>query len=126
MEELLTNISNECLVCASGSCCQEGVDLSKEEIRRIVAFNPVVKKPWFGKSDKIYNPEPGFEYETLLSDARCVFQAPDKRCLIYPVRPSHCREFPFEDGKLAEYYEPLCDKANKYTKRLCNVRSPKA
>ncbi len=117
MKEYLIQITTECPDCCSGSCCQDGVELSKEEIRQIVALSPKVNKPWFKKADKKCNPEPGFEYETILVNNTCIFQDKDKRCVVYPVRPSHCREFPLEDGKLAQYYGYLCDKARKYVKK---------
>lgn len=122
MQKFLDQIVTECPGCCSGSCCKEGVELSKDEIKAIIFFNPAVKKPWFRKVDKLCNPEAGSEYETVLRSGTCVFQAKDKRCIVYPVRPSYCRQFPLEDGKLAPFYEPLCDKADKYSAALGRLK----
>lgn len=104
MKELL----EKCNSCKLGACCEEGVELSKEEVKRIIAFVPQVKKPWFRLVDPENDPLPGYNYETLIKDRRCIFQADDKKCRIYSVRPKNCAEFPLEDGKLAQYYHRLC------------------
>lgn len=104
MEKLL----ERCTSCKSGSCCQEGVELSREEARRIIALAPEINRPWFRLVHPEDNPAPGYNYETLVKNGRCIFQAPDKKCLVYKVRPKNCAEFPLEDGKIAEYYEKLC------------------
>lgn len=118
----LKKIALECSDCRSGSCCRDGVELSREEVCRIEAFNPKVKKPWFGKVAKIDDPEPGFEFETVLRKRGCVFQADNKLCLVYSVRPSYCRQFPLESEELAEFYELLCDKSNKFLNRCAATK----
>ncbi|MBU2540982.1 MAG: YkgJ family cysteine cluster protein [Candidatus Omnitrophica bacterium] len=110
----LNKITAECNGCRSGACCTDGVELSKQEMARIQAFNPNLKKPWFRKTPKIHESAPGFEYETRIRQGRCVFLSSDRLCAIYPVRPSNCREFPLEDGEIAEFYKLLCDKAPKF------------
>lgn len=104
MRELLEN----CSLCKLGFCCEEGVELSKEEARKIIVSSPQVKKPWFRLVDPENDPVPGYNYETIIRDGRCIFQADDKKCRIYNVRPKNCAEFPLEDGKVAQYYERLC------------------
>ena len=104
----MQKILEKCNRCESGSCCEEGVELSKDEVRRIIAWAPQVKKPWFRLVDPENDPAPGYNYETLVRDGRCVFQREDKKCRIYSVRPKHCNEFPLEGGKLAQYYHRLC------------------
>lgn len=109
MREEIKKLLRRCQGCESGSCCQEGAELNKEEIRKILKFNPPIKKPWFRLADPEYEPEPDYPYETRLKNGRCIFQDKDKRCLIYEVRPKKCAEFPLENGKLAEYYKRLCN-----------------
>ena len=105
-----------CTACKTGSCCREGVELNKNEIERIEKFDPPIKKPWFKLVDlEEYDVDPDHPYEMVLRNKRCVFQGDNKRCLIYSVRPRHCAEFPLESGKIAEYYEELCD--NKQPKK---------
>lgn len=103
----------KCKECIDGSCCQDGVELSKQEIRHIIDFAPAVKKPWFRRVASEYNPAPGYPFETIIKDNRCIFQDENKRCLVYPARPKHCREFPFENDDIAEYYDSLCGKIHE-------------
>ncbi len=110
----LKEITRECEGCRTGSCCVDGVELSKEEMRKIEAIKPKVKKPWFRKTPKIYEPLPGFENETIVRNGSCIFLSSDRLCHVYPVRPSNCREFPLEDEEIAEFYQLLCDKAKKF------------
>lgn len=104
MQKLL----ERCKVCKVGSCCNEGVELSREEVRRIIEAAPKVEKPWFRLVDPINNPVPGYSYETRIKNGSCIFQAEDKKCLVYAVRPKYCREFPLENGEIAQYHERLC------------------
>lgn len=109
MRKGIKELLERCKTCKSGLCCQEGVELNQEEMKRIAEFNPEVKRPWFGLIDAEDEPDPGYTHETLVRDGRCIFQHKDKRCLVYEVRPAYCAEFPLEDGKLAKYYKRLCD-----------------
>ncbi|MFH1775985.1 MAG: YkgJ family cysteine cluster protein [Candidatus Omnitrophota bacterium] len=98
----------KCKVCADGICCREGVELTKEELKRIVRFAPGVKKPWFRRLKANEGTTPEDEFETVIKNKRCVFQDENKRCMVYPVRPKYCAEFPLEGGKVAEFYDELC------------------
>jgi len=98
-----------CKICKSGSCCQEGVEVTEEEMLRIEKLNPAVEKPWFKLIDPNDAPDPGYNHETIVRNGRCVFQRDDKLCSVYSVRPQNCADFPLELGKPALYYERLCD-----------------
>jgi Fe-S-cluster containining protein len=107
----LRHLLERCKTCTSGSCCREGVELSRQEIRRIVSLNPKVKKPWFRLVDEEDQPQPPYIYETIVRDNRCVFQDKHKRCLVYKVRPKACAEFPLDNGRIAQYYKRLCSRS---------------
>ncbi len=97
-----------CKECPVGSCCYEGVDLSPQELRRIIRFQPAVKKPWFRLIEASESSQKGYPFSTIIRDGTCVFQDKNNRCHIYPVRPSFCREFPLEGKKVAPFYKRLC------------------
>lgn len=105
MEKLL----ERCNSCKSGSCCQEGVEITEAEIKKIEELGSVVAKPWFKVMCPEDNPDPGYLYKTIVREGRCVFQGADKKCRVYAIRPKNCAEFPLEEGKLAQYYHDLCD-----------------
>lgn len=97
-----------CERCKIGSCCYEGTELSAEEVKRVIAFDPDVPKPWFRLVEKHEGLDPRYPFSTIVRDGSCVFHDKNNRCMIYPVRPGFCREFPFENGKAAPYYQRLC------------------
>ncbi|MFQ5680676.1 MAG: YkgJ family cysteine cluster protein [Candidatus Omnitrophota bacterium] len=101
-----------CRRCDTGICCREGVELTESEMKRVLRLRPApdIRRPWFKPIDRRENPDSDCDYETLLRDNRCVFQAKNNRCLVYRVRPRYCREFPLEGNGLAPYYTELCDR----------------
>jgi len=97
-----------CKTCTAGSCCYEGAELSAKELRKIVKFNPNIPKPWFRLVEKYEEPEGEDHFTTLIRNGSCVFHDKNNRCMVYKVRPKHCRDFPVQDGKAAPYYKRLC------------------
>ena len=98
----------DCKKCSDGSCCYEGAELTKKEMRQIIDINPNVSKPWFRLVKESEEPEDKYPFTTIMRDGTCVFQMDDNRCIIYKVRPKNCRNFPLENNKAAQYYERLC------------------
>ncbi len=90
-------ISSMCKKCRIGSCCYEGVELSAQELKTIVKFQPRVPKPWFRKLSPSEITDERHTFTTLVRHGTCVFQDKHNRCLIYPVRPDLCRQFPMEN-----------------------------
>lgn len=97
-----------CKTCTVGSCCYEGTELNKKELKRILRAHPSVPKPWFRLVVDDEHPEGDHHFATVIRNGTCVFQDEHNRCLIYKVRPRYCRDFPVENGKTAPHYKRLC------------------
>ena len=97
-----------CKTCRVGSCCYEGAEMTLNEMKAILRKNPKVPKPWFRLVEPHEEPEKHYPFSTIMRNGTCVFQDKDNRCLVYRIRPKHCREFPLEKGKTAPYYKRLC------------------
>ena len=100
--------THACKTCQIGSCCYEGVELTAEELKRIIASRPLVPKPWFRKLSDSEQSDQDHPFATVVRNGTCVFQGQDNLCTIYPVRPQYCRDFPIEEGKTAPHYCRLC------------------
>lgn len=98
----------------TGSCCQDGVDVDLEEAKRISMLNLDLKKPWFEKLFQDSDMSSGWAVSTVVRDGRCVFQKSNYKCIIYEHRPTFCRDFPLEKGRIAEFYHYLCEKPPKF------------
>jgi len=110
----ISKVRSKCKKCRVGSCCYEGVELTKNEMKRILQYNPQTKKPWFRLVEKHEGIEKEYPFTTIMRNSSCVFQNKNNQCLIYPVRPKHCHDFPFEDKQFAPYRSRLC--SNFYSK----------
>jgi Fe-S-cluster containining protein len=98
----------KCRLCSFGACCAEGVEADLFEVARILQQPLDIPKPWFDYLGRDKRAPSGYKFSTIVRKGRCVFQNDEFRCLIYPVRPRYCVEFPLEDGKKAPYYHHLC------------------
>jgi len=115
IEEELSQI---CTTCKTGSCCQDGVDVDLEEAKKISQLNNInLKKPWFENLFQDSDMPSGWAVSTIVRDGRCVFQKSNYKCMIYEHRPSFCREFPLEMGRVAEYYDYLCEKPHHFKRK---------
>ncbi len=97
-----------CKSCKVGSCCYEGVDLKREEMKRILKYNPDIPKPWFRVLSDAEVAGGEEHFATVVRSGTCVFQDKDNRCAVYKVRPQYCRDFPLENNKTAPHYRRLC------------------
>jgi Fe-S-cluster containining protein len=127
MENKIVPDSRVCRNCTVGSCCYEGAELSPDELKRIIRYDPAVPKPWFRLVAPHEGPEEEYPFSTIMREGTCVFQDTDNRCLIYSVRPRSCRDFPYEKGKTAPYFQRLCVQwyqkwPNNIIKRTCRQR----
>ncbi len=101
-----------CKSCRSGSCCCDGVSADLKKAMEISLVDLDIKKPWFENIHRDDDFSSGWAVATVVRNGRCVFQRKDNLCSIYPIRPRYCREFPYEDGELAQMYEDLCPELN--------------
>jgi len=99
-----------CKTCITGSCCQDGVDVDLREAKKISKLKLNLKKPWFEGLSQDRDMPSGWAVSTAVRNSRCVFQKNNYECLIYKDRPKHCRDFPLENGQIAELYHYLCEK----------------
>ncbi|MFH1245544.1 MAG: hypothetical protein V1662_03585, partial [Candidatus Omnitrophota bacterium] len=75
----------------------------------------------------------GYKVATSFNDAPCTFLTPEGLCTVHKVsydyKPTYCKEFPYEDGKLAEDVDALCllfqqkEPGNTGTANLASQRS---
>ncbi|MFC1631163.1 YkgJ family cysteine cluster protein [Candidatus Omnitrophota bacterium] len=100
----------DCQICPKKSaCCQEGVWVDLAEAKKIASlglgrqFYQLEQDPEFPS---------GYKLSTSLNDQPCSFLCPSGLCRIhkidYSLKPSYCKEFPYEDGKLSAEAEYLC------------------
>ncbi len=111
-----------CKTCTIGSCCYEGTELNKKELKRIIRFNPAVPKPWFRLIKDDEYPDGEHHFSTVVRNGSCVFQDGHNRCMIYKVRPHYCRDFPLENNKTAPHYQRLCVLFHEQWPHNSNVR----
>lgn len=108
MKKEFIEMLERCKACKPGMCCRDGVEVTKEEMKKIEAFGPKIKKPWFEPIEPDEISDSDHVDTTVIRGGTCVFQAKNKLCVVYEVRPNYCAEFPLESGEIAEHYEELC------------------
>jgi Fe-S-cluster containining protein len=100
----------DCLKCHKpDDCCRLGAWIDLEEAKKILSRG--IKGDFFHlEIDKEF--PSGFKIGTSYEDEQCVFQDADGLCRIhkvdYALKPITCKEFPFENGKIAPIAEELC------------------
>jgi len=110
-------IKKRCSVCRVGSCCQDGVEVDLKKAKKISKLKLPMQRPWFEGLCEDKNMPSGWMVSTMVKDGRCIFQMKNKKCRIYSVRPKHCKDFPFEQNSMAEFYNYLCKEANHFKKK---------
>ncbi len=99
-----------CGKCSKPSaCCGFGAWVDLEEAKKIAAL---------GLKGEFYHLEvdrdfpSGYRVGTSYGNDPCSFLTPDGLCSIhvidYKFKPSHCREFPYENKKLSPFARHLC------------------
>ncbi len=98
------------------ACCSFGAWVDLEEAKKIVARG--IKGDFF-QLEKDETFPSGFKIGTSYEDEKCSFLTLEGLCAIhkvdYDLKPFHCREFPYEDGKLSPLVEVLCPLAKPDT-----------
>ncbi|MDD4953935.1 MAG: YkgJ family cysteine cluster protein [Candidatus Omnitrophica bacterium] len=99
-------------------CCHTGAWVDLEEAKKIVALG-LNRMFYHLEEDRDY--PSGYRIGTSFEDNRCSFLDPDGLCSIhkidYDLKPAFCKEFPYENGRLAEFADILCPQA-KPKKRI--------
>lgn len=103
----------DCLKCKKGStCCRMGAWVDLEEARRIVPLGLQGDFFHFEEDDDFPS---GYKVGTSYEDEPCSFLTPDGLCAIhtvdYALKPTICKEFPYENGRLADFADVLCVEA---------------
>jgi hypothetical protein len=112
----------DCLKCRKqDSCCDFGVWVDLEEAKKILSLG---LKGDFYHLEKDKNSPSGYRVGTSYEDNRCSFLTPDGLCAIhkvdYGLKPVHCREFPYENGRLSSFAEVLCSVVKSEEKKRKN------
>lgn len=100
----------DCLKCHKpDDCCRLGAWIDLEEAKKILSLG--IKGDFFHlEIDKEF--PSGYKIGTSYEDEQCVFQDTDGLCRIhkidYALKPITCKEFPYENGKIAPIAEKLC------------------
>lgn len=100
----------DCLKCQNqADCCRMGAWIDLEEAKKILSLG--IKGDFFHlEIDKEF--PSGFKVGTSYEDEPCVFQDADGLCRIhkidYALKPVTCKEFPYENGKIAPIADVLC------------------
>jgi hypothetical protein len=100
----------DCLKCRNqADCCRFGAWIDLEEAKKILALG--IKGDFFHL--EIDNESPsGYRVGTSYEDEQCAFQDPDGLCRIhkidYALKPVTCKEFPYENGRIAPIAKELC------------------
>ncbi|MDD5347285.1 MAG: YkgJ family cysteine cluster protein [Candidatus Omnitrophica bacterium] len=100
----------DCSKCKKGSaCCKFGAWVDLEEAKKILSLNLKGDFFHFEKDDDFPS---GYKVGTSIEDEPCSFLTPDGLCAIhkvdYNLKPTHCKEFPYERGRLSDFADVLC------------------
>ena len=102
------------------ACCDFGVWLDLEEAKKILSLG---LKGDFYHLEKDKDSPSGYRVGTSYEDNPCSFLTREGLCAIhkvdYKLKPIHCKEFPYEKGKLSPFADVLClqAKLKKMNKR---------
>lgn len=111
----------DCLKCKEQhACCNFGAWVDLEEAKKILSLG---LKGDFYHLEKDKDFPSGYKVGTSREDDPCSFLTPEGLCAIHKVdysfKPVHCKEFPYENGKLSPLVNVLCHeaKSKKKTKK---------
>jgi len=91
------------------NCCQEGVWADLEEAKRILSLG---LRGEFFHLEKDETFPSGYKVSTCHEDSPCSFLNKDGLCSIhkisYNLKPTYCKQFPYEDGEVSSDAKYLC------------------
>lgn len=100
----------DCLKCTrQHTCCDIGAWVDLEEAKKIATLG--LKGVFYHlEVDKSF--PSGYKVGTSYEEERCSFLTKKGLCSIhaisYKLKPSHCKEFPYENGRLSPFAKVLC------------------
>lgn len=112
--------SIDCAKCKQmDSCCDSGAWVDLEEAKKILSLG--LKGDFYHlETDKDF--PSGYKVGTSYEDNSCSFITPEGLCSIhkidYNLKPSYCKEFPHENGKLSPLAKSLCIAVKPKTKKI--------
>jgi len=90
-------------------CCNTGAWVDLEEAKKILSLGLGGNFHHLEKDDDFPS---GYKVGTSVGYEPCTFLTKDGLCAIhkvdYNLKPVHCREFPYEEGKLSPLVSELC------------------
>ena len=91
-------------------CCRLGAWVDLEEAKKILELG--IKGGDFFHLEKDDDYPSGYRVGTSVEDEPCTFVTRDGLCAIhkidYDLKPNHCTEFPYENGRLSSIAKYLC------------------
>lgn len=101
----------DCIACKTqAECCRLGTWVDLEEAKKILALG--IKGGDFFHLEKDDDYPSGYRVGTSIEDEPCTFITPEGLCSIhkidYSLKPAHCKEFPYENGKISPIAKYLC------------------
>ena len=104
---------------AQHECCQLGAWVDLEEAKKILELK--IKGGDFFHLEKDDSFPCGYKVGTSIEDEPCSFLTHNGLCAIhkidYALKPAHCKEFPYENNRLAPIAKYLCRAAKARYKR---------
>ena len=99
-----------CFECKTQSdCCRFGAWVDLEEAKKIISLK---LKGEFFQMEKDKDFPSGYKIGTSYEDEPCTFLDPDGLCSIHKIhykhKPVSCKEFPYENNKVASIAGVLC------------------
>ena len=108
----------DCSKCEQkNSCCDFGAWVDLEEAKKILSLG--LKGDFYHLEEDKGFPS-GYKVGTSYEDNHCSFLTPEGLCSIhkvdYNLKPAHCKEFPYEKGKLSPFADVLCSRVKSKRK----------
>jgi Fe-S-cluster containining protein len=108
----------DCLKCKKQDvCCNFGAWVDLEEAKKILSLG---LKGDFYHLERDDDYPSGYRVGTSYEDNNCSFLTPGGLCAIhkvdYDLKPAHCREFPYENGRLSPLADVLCSEVKSRRK----------
>lgn len=105
----------DCSKCSKKhTCCDFGAWVDLEQAKKILSLG---LKGDFYHLEKDKDSPSGYRVGTSVEDNRCSFLTRDGLCSIhkvnYDLKPLHCKEFPYENGRLSPFADVLCLQAKQ-------------
>ena len=106
------------------ACCDFGAWVDLDVAKKILDLG--LKGDFFHLEKDSYYPS-GYRVGTSVEDEKCSFLTPEGLCSIhtvnYDLKPAHCKEFPYEDGKLSPLADVLCEIAKPKKAKKATAKS---